>query len=122
MLESLQKLASRIKFLRIPAIGFGILCLALLVWAILISAKDVHNLIMPAFIGLLWAVCSYSFIGVFQSIPQKAATQSGFRKKIVRHILRAWYWMLGWGFIVLTLLVIAITSKLVGIWLSNIIT
>lgn len=76
-------------------------------------------MLMPSFVGLLWAISLYSFIESFHSVPEKLTEKQGLVLGFKYSVRRGWYWMKCLIFLAATAVALVVTSRLVSIWLSE---
>ena len=120
MIDSFQKFANRLWYLRIVAIGAGVVFLVLVVVIILFSnAREDDKYLIPGLLGFLWSLSAYAFISNFQSVPEKAKRSDGFLHRLKRNIHRSWYWIIAFLFTGTTVAVVFLTFRLVSIWLND---
>jgi len=90
--------------------------------AVIVVASDSHEddrMLMPSFVGLLWAISLYTFIESFRSVPERLAEKQGLLSGFRHSIRRSWYWIKGVIFLAATALALVATSRMVSIWLSE---
>ena len=120
LIDHLRRAAEALRSLRTPSIAVGLTCLAMIVVVLLSTGSGEGDwLLMPSFVGLLWAISVYSFVDTFRGVPDKAATTHGFLRRLGRSARRGAYWILGLVFLGATLLALYFTARLVSIWLSE---
>ncbi len=120
MIDKLQRIAQTIQILRLPSIAVGLISLPSIVVIIFTSkSHEGDRFLIPSFVGLLWAMSTYSFIVTFRSVPEKASKTLGFFSKLKRNIHRGWYWFISVVFLGTTVAVILVTYRMVAIWLSD---
>ena len=120
MINKLQRIAQAIQMLRLPSISVGLISLASMVVIIFISeSTEGDRFIIPCFVGLLWAMSTYSFIVTFRSVPEKASKTLRFFSKLKHNIYRGWYWFISVVFLGTTVAVILLTYRMVSIWLRD---
>ena len=120
MIDKLQRISQAIQFLRLPAIAAGLFCLATTVVIILSSnSTDEDRFLIPSFVGVLWAMSTYTFIVTFRSVPEKSSSNLSMFGKLKRHLQRGWYWVLSLAFLGTTVAAIFVTKSLVSIWLQD---
>jgi hypothetical protein len=120
MIDKLQQFSQSIQFLRLPAIVVGLSCLATMATIFLGSVShDGDRFLVPAFVGVLWAMSTYSFIVTFQFVPEKAGKTLGFFSKLKRNLYRGWYWLISVVFLGTTIVAIYLTNSLVSMWLRD---
>jgi hypothetical protein len=118
VLEALEKLAHAIRILRLPSIVIGTVALISALTMIFNPALD-DRYLMPSVIALLWAMCSYFFIVTFCSIPTRPDDSLPLFSKLKQKVGRGWYWLIGVMFIITTLSAIAVTYRMILIWLKD---
>lgn len=120
MIEKLQRIAQALQMLRLPSIFAGFVSLASIVVIIFISkSHEGDRFIIPSFVGLLWAISTYSFIVIFRSVPEKARKNLRFFSKLKHNIHRGWYWFISVVFLGTTVAVTFTTFRMVSIWLRD---
>ena len=120
MIDKLQKISQAIQHLRLPAIAVGFFCLATTIVIILNSNSHVGDrFLIPSFVGVIWAMSTYTFIVTFQSVPEKADNRLSVIGKLKRHLHRGWYWVISMVFLGTTLAAIYFTNSMISIWLRN---
>jgi len=120
MIDKLQRIAQTIQIFRLPAIAVGLFCLATMAVIILNSnSHDGDRFLVPSFVGVLWAMSTYSFIVTFRSVPEKAAKTLRFFTKLKRNLYRGWYWFISVVFLGTTVAAIYLTNSLVAMWLRD---
>jgi hypothetical protein len=120
MIDKFQRLSRAMQFLRIPSIVLGLVCLVLVVVAILNGGStEGHPYVMPGFVGLVWAIATFSFISTFSDIPSKPGQSDKFLAMLKRRLSRAWYWVLAVFFLVTSVSALLLTGRLISIWLRG---
>jgi ABC-type dipeptide/oligopeptide/nickel transport system permease component len=120
MIDKLQRISQTIQFLRLPAIAVGMFCLATTVVIILnTNSTDGDRFLIPSFVGLLWAMSTYTFIVTFRSVPEKAGNSLSLFRKLKRHLHRGWYWVISMVFLGTTITAIYFTNSMISIWLRD---
>ena len=120
MIDKLQRISHAIHYLRLPAIAVGFVCLVTTIVIILSSKSYVGDrYLVPSFVGLVWAISTYTFIVTFHSVPKKADNSLSFFGKLKRHLHRGWYWVISMVFLGTTLTIIYFTNSMISIWLKD---
>ena len=120
MIDNLQRISQAIQFLRLPVIAAGLFCLATTAVIILSSnSTDGDRYLIPSFVGVLWALSTYTFIVTFRSIPEKSCKNLSMFGKIKRHLHRGWYWVISIVFLATTVAAIYLTNSMISIWLRE---
>lgn len=120
MIDRFQRIAQTIQWLRLPSVTLGLGCLAAIVVIIFTSAShEEDRFLIPAFIGLLWAISTYSFVTTFRAVPEQAGKGMGFFRRLKRRLHRAWYWSIGLLFIATTLSIMFLSYRMVAIWFRD---
>lgn len=121
MIDTLQKLAVRIRPLRYVAVVLGLACLAALAFIVFAmpAASAGNRYLLPAIVGFVWCLSAYGFIDGFQSVPERARRADGFFARVRRTVFRAWFWLLAVVFAASTLAALFLTFKLGGVWLDT---
>ena len=74
---------------------------------------------MPSFVGVLWAMSTYTFIVTFLSVPEKVDNSLSWYGKLKRHLHRGWYWVISTVFLASTVAAIFFTKSMISIWLRD---
>lgn len=120
MIDKLQVIAQAIQFLRLPAIAVGFLCTASTILIIISSiSDDGDKYLIPSFVGVLWAMSTYTFIVTFRSVPEKSDNSLTVFGKLKRHLHRGWYWVISIVFLSSTLAALIFTKSMISIWLKD---
>ena len=120
MIDKLQRISQAIQFLRLPAIAVGFFCLATAILIVLdTNSNDGDDFLIPSFVGVLWAMSTYTFIVTFRSVPEKADNSLSMFGKLKCHLHRGWYWVISMVFLSTTVAAIYFTNSMISIWLRN---
>lgn len=121
MIDTLQRIAVRIRPLRRVAVVLGVACLAGLAMIIFVApaSGDSNRFLVPAIVGFIWCLSAYGFIDTFQFVPEKLDREHGFFARIKRGASRAWFWFLALLFGGSTLAALFLTFKLGAVWLRG---
>jgi len=118
--DKLHRTAQAVGFLRLPFVVAGLACLAFIVASLFFSEfHAAERFMIPAFIGLLWAVSAYSFIETFRSVPEKAKDGLSLLARIGRRIHRAWYGFISAVFFAATAASLWISYRMLSAWLRG---
>jgi hypothetical protein len=114
MIDRFQKIAHNIQFLYFPSIIIGIGGLATItISLIFLDPQEGQRYFVPGTVSVFWAMSAYSFITIFRSVPKKANETFSFIGKLMRNILRSWYWFIGLAFFGSTVFVVILTYKMI---------
>lgn len=121
MIDTLQRIAVRIRPLRRVALVLGVVCLAGLALIIFAApaSGDSNRFLVPAIVGFIWSLSAYGFIDTFQFVPERLDREHGFFARARRRISRAWFWFLALLFGGSTLAALFLTLKLGAVWLRG---
>lgn len=120
MIDAFRRIAVAIRFLRIPAILVGLICLASIVGILLTSTSHAGDrLLMPGFVGLLWATGVWSFIELFTAVPARTRAGLGLYARLSWRVRRAWFSALALVLVGAIGAAVLLTTRLVSIWLSE---
>ena len=120
MIDKLQRVSQAIQHLRLPAIAVGFFCLVTMIVIILNSNSHVGDrFLIPSYVGVVWAMSTYTFIVTFESVPEKADNSLSIFGKLKRHLHRGWYWVISMVFLSTTLAAIYFTNSMISIWLRD---
>jgi len=120
MIDKFQRISQSIQRLRLPAIAVGFFCLVTTIAIILNSNSHIGDrFLIPSFVGVVWAMSTYTFIVTFQSVPEKASNRLSIFGRLKRHLHRGWYWVISMVFLCTTLAAIYFTNSMISIWLRD---
>jgi hypothetical protein len=77
------------------------------------------TLLIPSFVGLLWAVTTHAFLATFRCAPEKADPSWGIVRRLGRHLRRASYWAIGMVFLATTMAGVFVTYRMISEWLRD---
>ena len=119
MLDKFQRIALSARFLLLPSMLVGSICLVSMA-IILISASsdEFEQYLRPSLLGFVWAATIYAFIATFRTIPDKAGEPQRLTGKIKHRISRGWYWFIAVVFIGTMVAALIFTGRLISIWLK----
>ncbi|MDZ7842435.1 MAG: hypothetical protein U5R46_16675 [Gammaproteobacteria bacterium] len=121
MIDSLHRIAVRIRPLRHVAVVLGVACLAglgMIIFGTPASGAG-NRFLMPAIVGFIWCLSAYGFIDTFQSVPGRLDSDRGIIARVKRRLYRAWFWFLAALFAVSTLAALFLTIRLGSVWLDT---
>jgi len=120
MIDKLKNIAQAMKIFRVPSIAVGLIGLVSAVVIIFSSGSHEDDLfLIPSIVIVLWAMSTYIFITTFCSIPEKPNKSLKIVTKLKQNIYRGCYWLIGVVFLGTTLATIALSFRLVSIWLRD---
>ena len=120
MIDRLQRIATAIAFVRLPALAVGLVGLAALIAIILIPGMQTgQRLTIPSVVGLIWGMSTYAFVVTFLGVPEKPGNNLGFFAKLKYKIIRCWYGIVGVVFLGASIAIVLMTMRMVLIWLKG---
>jgi hypothetical protein len=120
MIDSFTKVANSLQILRLPSVIAGLLSAVAMLTVIITSESHEGDFyLIPSSIGLLWSIATYSFLVNFRSVPEKAALSWKLFSRIKRNLIRAWYWLIAILFVGATLAVVAVSYRMIAVWLRD---
>lgn len=120
MLDRLHRIACKLLPLRMLFLGLAVFgFLALITSLFAETGRDQGLITMPAMTLFLWALAVYVFILNFAVIPQRKAEEGSLVKRGWQRLQRAWYWLVGLFFLVTTLVLLYVTTRIVTLWLRD---
>lgn len=118
MIDTLQQIARTLQILRLPALVVGLVGLALIIAIIFfLDPNQGDQWTIPCLVGLMWGMSTYAFIVTFRKVPDKPDPAMTPFKKLKQKVVRAWYGLIGWVFLVATLAILLISVRMALIWL-----
>jgi hypothetical protein len=119
MLFRLQRIAVSLRVLRLPLVILGLICLTMATLIVFsLTPANTERFLIPSCVGMLWALSAYSFIGTFQFVPGKADESFTFSSRLKRNMHRAWYWIIGFITLGVTIAAVYVTNRMISIWLG----
>lgn len=120
MIDKFQGIARLIRFLQLPSIAAGLICLFSILFILITSgSREGDRYLIPCILGLLWAMSLYSFIATFDSIPRKEKQTLKVLGKLKHKITRGWYWFIGLLFLGSTAGAVFLTYRMLSVWLKE---
>ncbi|MET0119153.1 MAG: hypothetical protein ABW090_17175 [Sedimenticola sp.] len=120
MLEKLHRVARRLTPYQNVALGLAaasIIAVVVILLALEPAGSDYY--LYPLIVLFLWFLSIYALIDCFKEIPGHPRAQKGFIRKAKAGISRSWSWLMGILFIASTLGVIALSWKLISLWIKD---
>ncbi|MET0104321.1 MAG: hypothetical protein ABW072_04140 [Sedimenticola sp.] len=120
MLEKLHQIARRLTPFQNVALGLAVASIiAVVVILLALEPAGSDYYLYPLIVLFLWFLSIYALIDCFKEIPGRPREQKGFIRKAKAGISRSWSWLMGILFIASTLGVIAISWKLISLWIKD---
>ena len=120
LLDTFNRFANAIQIVRIPSLVFGLLCFVSIASVVFMSrSHEEDQFLLPAVVGLLWAISTYAFITTFRIVPEKSDKTWKITNRLKRNIHRGWYWLVSFTFVGITVVIIFMTGRMVTIWLKE---
>lgn len=120
LLYSFNRFANAIQIVRIPSLVFGLICFVSIASVVFMSrSHEEDQFLLPAVVGLLWAISTYAFITTFRIVPEKSDKTWKITNRLKRNIYRGWYWLVSFTFVGITVIIIFMTGRMVTIWLKE---
>ena len=120
LLDTFNRFANAIQIVRIPSLVFGLLCFVSIASVVFMSrSHEDDQFLLPAVVGLLWAISTYAFITTFRIVPEKSDKTWKITNRLKRNIHRGWYWLVSFTFVGITVIIIFMTGRMVTIWLKE---
>lgn len=120
MIDYFQTVARAIRGLRLPSVAVGLLSLMVIVVTIFTSKSNAGDrFLVPGIVGLLWAMSTYAFIALFESVPKKASRTMSFFGKLKHNIYRGCYWLLGIAFLFAVIASVFVSVRMILMWLRD---
>ncbi|MES9937898.1 MAG: hypothetical protein ABW153_15740 [Sedimenticola sp.] len=120
MLEKLNRVARRLTPFQNVALGLAVASvIAIIVILLALEPAGSDYYLYPLIVLFLWFLSIYALIDCFKEIPGHPREQKGFMRKAKAGIARSWNWLMGILFIASTLGVIALSWKLISLWIKD---
>jgi len=75
--------------------------------------------LIPSLVGALWAGLLFNLVHVFPHLPQKPNKDIALLSRLKLRLIRFIFSFLALGFLVLTVVVVMLSFKLLGIWRAD---
>lgn len=118
MIDTLQRISTRLSFLKPVLILLGITalgCGAVEIFMVVIPDAD-DVLLTPAIVITLWSIIGFTALNSFPHIPDDTQEKLGFLKRLALKFQRAMYYGLATIFAILTVAALYVSYKLLSIW------
>jgi hypothetical protein len=117
MIEILSLISRKHQWLRPFTLLVGAVCVCLFLYAIFSSSSHSQDVyLIPSLIGFFWALLFNILVSAFLNVPKKPDSKDKLFKRLSVRIKRGCYHLLGIMFIILSLAVLVLSFKMVGIW------
>lgn len=119
MLEKLQRIALALAPLqRLCLLAIAAMCviIGLSIFGVSVFAGDAY--LVPAFVGLLWLLCLYTFIVCFRWLPARVAPDAARLVRLRAWFARVFYWLLAVTMLGITVAVVLASVRFARIWLA----
>jgi hypothetical protein len=117
MLNTLSELASKLHWLKPIAYFLGLGTLALVIKSLFFSAANTGDVyLIPGVLGFIWSLLLISMLLIFPGTPGQPVKTDKFFRRIKIRIIRGVYFLLALLFIGLTLAILLLSLKLIGVW------
>ncbi|MFK8016356.1 MAG: hypothetical protein AB8G17_13060 [Gammaproteobacteria bacterium] len=98
----------------------GVLFLALFVVSVFApGGMDGDVFLMPSVVGVLWTSLFFVLVSGFAVIPEKPAAGTRFFARVKIRLKRGAYHLLALIFVVLSIAVVAMSVRMLGIWMRE---
>ena len=120
MIDRFQKIARKLRLLRLPALAVGFLGLAVIVTTIFMSqSREGDRFLVPAVVALLWAMSTYAFVETFQSVPAPVSGTMSWFARLGRRLRRIWYWLIALVFVSASMAAVVVAFRMLVVWWRN---
>ena len=119
MIERLQAIATFLSRFRLFIGLFGVIFAELFLMSLFeVGSAAEYDLLIPAIVGFCWAATLLSFASLFISIPAKFERGANLGARLISRIKRGLAQGLGLLMISLTVALVLLTYRLLGVWLG----
>ena len=120
MIDQFQRVAQKLRVLRIPAVIIGLSSILVIVIIAFVSqSREGDRFLVPAIVALLWAMSTYGFIESFRSVPAPVTQSMSWFARLGRRLRRAWYWLIATVFIIVSAAAVFVAFRMLVIWVRN---
>jgi len=120
MIDALGKLSVRCSRYRYLALVFGVVFLALFIYSLFNPSPGRIDFLVPSLVGIAWSLAFYAFSGLFLRVPERRSGREGLFRRVARRMQRFAFYVLGIGFVALTLVLLYLSAKMLAIWIGEI--
>ena len=120
MIDRLAKISSRLYWLKPIGFIFSSGFLLLFGYSVLFrSAGEMDVYLIPSILGTLWSLLLISIIYIFPNVPSVPSADVNYIDKVKIRLKRSLYYLMGLIFLVLSIAIILLSLKMLGIWQGN---
>ena len=120
MIDRFQRVAQKLRVLRMPAVIIGVSSILVIVATVFFSqSREGDRFLVPAIVALLWAMSTYGFIESFRSVPAPATQSMSWFVRLGRRLRRAWYWLIATVFIIVSAAAAFVAFRMLAVWVRN---
>ena len=112
MIDSMHRLATRLRPFRLVIAATALLCLALLLYVLLGRPARSDTLLQAAILATLWAGLMFAFVDLFRQLPRLPSRGDGFFLRVKLELVRAFFVVLALFVIFATLALVWTTARL----------
>jgi hypothetical protein len=120
MIDRFTQIANVLRFLRLPSVVVGLVCLVAVITIVVGSNSHGDDLyLIPSVVGILWAIATYTFVVGFSAVPPRADSSWGLFRRLKRKIVRMGYWLMAVAFIGTSVGVVVVSYRLLAVWFRD---
>lgn len=112
MIDGLQRVAERLRFVRPLFLASGALALGTAGVELFAGGFGAQDYLGIALIILLWSILGFSALGLFRDVPMRADEARGLAR-LKRQFARGFFYLVAFAFVVATLVGVYMTLKLI---------
>jgi len=117
MIDSLEIVAKRFRWSKPLVFMIGLVFLSLFFGSIFgLSGISSDIYLIPSVLGVIWSALFFFLVSTYSYIPPKPTNGTKFFFRVKVHFKRGIYHVLGVVFILLTIAVISLSFKMLGVW------
>ena len=117
MLEALSAISTRLYWSKPIAVLLGTVFFVVFVTSILdLGGFDSDALVIPGLLGVAWSATYYLLLSIFPSVPARPGVEVKFFTRAKIRFQRGIYYLLGLILVALSVVMLFISFKLLGIW------
>ncbi len=120
MIDALEIVAKRFRWSKPLVFMIGLVFLSVFLGSIFgLRGLESDIYLIPSILGIIWSAQFFFLVSTFPSIPPRPTKGTKFFARVKVRVKRGMYHVLGVVFILLTIAVVLLSFKMVGVWRAD---
>ena len=120
VLETFSVISTRLYWSKPIVVVLGLVFVSVFVASILgLGGFDTAALLIPSLLGFFWSAIYFILLTMFPSVPPRPGKEVKLLRRIKIRFQRRMYYLLALILIILTMAILFLSLKLLGIWLAE---